>query len=147
MFILRCKYIKDEMIMNRLRRITQFHYIMTHPLAFWFSLGIFFVGLITLLYPHLGDETALSIVLPDWLETLLRIGFVLGGGFSVVGIVSGKSKFEAAGMAILSSDMITNFLVVVDLRPNNAATAFFLITLAIGCAQRSVHLTKSGYLG
>lgn len=118
---------------------------MGHPLAFWFAMGVGLVGFVNLVLPGLADETAVSVLLPDWLERVFATVYMVSGFSSVYGITLGKPRWEALGMAMLSSGVLANFIILVDLRPNNAATATFLLTLAIGCGQRAFHLSRRGY--
>lgn len=123
----------------------QRQYLFAHPLAIWFSIGVTITGMVALAFPHLADQSAVSLALPDWLEKIFNILLTIGGFMSTLGIVSGKPKYEAAGMALLSGAFLSFFSSIIYLRVNNVASAVFLFTLAVGCAQRSIHLARRGY--
>src|SRR3954469_8574747 len=123
---------------------TQRPVLHAHPLAFWFSLGVVLSGLVAFSHPAYGG--APGAALPTWLPKVFNACWTVGGGFSVFGITPGKSRYEAAGMALLSTSFITYFLSIAYIVPSSAWTGGFLISIAIGCARRAYCLAAgNGY--
>jgi hypothetical protein len=122
---------------------TQMLYISEHPVVFWFSIGICFAGFTSLVAPQFTEQSSASLLLPDWLRATFNVTYAAGGFGSVFGIIRGWRKIEAAGMALLASGLLTNFIVFSWVVPSGLVSAAFLLTLAIGCAQRSWHLATT----
>jgi hypothetical protein len=118
-------------------------YIAEHPVVFWLSLGIALAGTIALIAPQLAEQSTASLLLPGWLLVVFNITYAVGGWGSFIGIGIGLRKLEAGGMALLASGLLTNFIVFVYVTQAGAPGAAFLLTLAIGCGQRSWHLTTA----
>lgn len=119
-------------------------YLRNHPLAFWLSFGIALVGFVAFAFPNTITETAVSLALPDWLKHAFYIMFFVGGMVSTYGIVRGKGRLEAAGMILLGTTLLANFLVVVYIKFDAIGQSLFVLTLAIGCFQRGWLLSFGG---
>jgi hypothetical protein len=117
-------------------------YIASHPVVFWFCLGMMLVGALSLIDPSLTDQSATAQLLPDWVRKVFNVTYMIGGGASAIGIARGMLKLEAAGMALLATGLLVNFIVYVWLVHASAVSGVFILTLAIGCAQRSWHLAN-----
>jgi hypothetical protein len=124
---------------------TQRAYISSHPLALRFSLGLFIVGLVSLVAPQTIEQTATSMALPEWLQIGFRLTWTLGGAASVWGIIRGRRAFEAAGMTLIATGLAIDYLAIVSVRWQSALPGLFILFLAEGCFQRTRHLRKNGY--
>lgn len=120
-------------------------YIRSHPVAFWLCVGLVIAGAIGLVAPGLIGQSAASMVLPTWLRTVFYIDYTLGAALSLAGLTRGKAGLEAAGMAMLATGFLVQFLSVAYLLHSSVFGGLFLLTLAIGCFQRSRFLAKNGY--
>lgn len=115
-------------------------YVRSHPLAVWFSLGIALYGGITLIA---NPMTAPSTTLPDWQLITFRVTWLVGGVLAWYGINRGRSKPEAAGMVLLATGLIVNFLAVMHLNVELGWPAgLFLVPLAIGCVRRALYIVS-----
>lgn len=116
-------------------------YIDEHPVVFWLSLGIALTGILALIAPSLVEKGTASQALPDWLEIAFYVVWAIGGSGSTLGIAFGWTKIEAASMALLAAGLAANFVIFLWL-VGFTVSAFFIVALAIGCAQRSIHLAR-----
>lgn len=120
-------------------------YVMAHPLAYWFALGVALTGLLSLL--GLTAQSSNSLTLPDWLQTMFQVTWFVGGLASVIGISTGKARYEAAGMTLIAVGLVVLLATTLHLsrdRIHDLAGLSFIVTLAIGCGLRAWHLTKGG---
>lgn len=121
-------------------------YLADHKLALWFSIAVMVAGLFYLLTPTLVAESAVSRVLPHGLKLLFSFNYALGGILSVYGLVRGRPKPEAAGMALLASALLVQFGAAFYLLGIHVIGSTSIILLfAIGCWQRSASLVHRGH--
>jgi hypothetical protein len=120
-------------------------YVVAHPLALWFSLGVAFAGGFNLFFPHLSESSA-SFIYPEWLIIAFDLTWLIGGLTSAYGLLRGKRRFEAFGMSLLAGGMATIYVSAATLIPYAWATSMFVLFLAIGCAFRARTLVKTGYV-
>ena len=123
----------------------QREYIRSHPVVFCLSIGIALVGLVYLLLPSWTPESAISILLPEWLKLVWAATWFLGGLASTYGIARGVPRIEGGGMALLASGLYSNFVATIYVRPSAAGAAVFVFLLAIGCTLRAHYLATRGY--
>lgn len=109
------------------------------------AVGIFLGGLIGLLAPEAVQESAPSLVLPDWVLIFFNCVWVIGGGLSMVGLVRGNREIEIPGMILIAGGLGSYYVVVVSIRATAALTALFIALLALGCLGRAVNLYRFGY--
>lgn len=121
-------------------------YVASHSLGLWVSVGIALSGWVNLLAPSLVTESVVSLLFSPLVLLLFNAAWALAGTLSVFGLLTARRQFEAAGMALLASGMLSYFLAVVSVRPSAALAGLFLPALAIGAAQRAWHLTTHGYV-
>ncbi len=123
-------------------------YLRSHPLAFWFSLGIAVTVTVAIVDPSTVQETAITLVLPDWLETIFRWSYLVGGYMATIGLLFAKPRIEAAGMALLASGLLVQLATIMYLSPELGwPSAPFLLTLAIGTGSRAYYLATSRVYG
>src|SRR4051794_2807089 len=115
----------------------QREYIRTHPIAFWLCAGLLIAGTIGLIAPDLIGQSAASQVLPAWLRTSFYATYAIGAALSLGGLMRGKPALEAAGMAMLGTGFLVQFLSAAYLLRSSIFAGMFLLTLSIGCFQRS----------
>lgn len=120
-------------------------YLHSHPLAFWLCVGLVIAGSVGVFAPHLIGQSAASLVLPEWLRTTFYADYTLGAALSLVGITRGKARLEAAGMMLLATGFLVQFLSAAYLLHSSVFAGLFLFTLSIGCFQRSRFLAANGY--
>lgn len=115
-------------------------YIRSHPLAYWFGLGVGLTGLLSLLG---FTQQPSNEVLPGWVQTSFQVVWMIGGAASFYGIASGKSRYEAAGMVLIATGLLTIMATTLylDATWSRAAGLTFIFTLAVACALRAVHLS------
>lgn len=108
-----------------------------HPLAIWFSIGIAFIGLVTILFPDSVEQSAVTLALPELVRKLFNVFYATGGLFATIGLLRIRHSLEAAGMALLASTLFVQWASIIYLRPTSIISAFFVLTLAIGCGRRA----------
>lgn len=114
-----------------------------HPLAIWFSLSIAFIGLVLLVDPDQGTQSATAQALPELLLKAFNLGYFVGGAFASYGLIRVVHRAEAAGMAVLSSVLATQYVSIIYVLPSAWLTATFVAGLAIGCGRRAWTLMVS----
>ncbi len=122
-------------------------YTKAYPFLFWFSIGICTTGVVSILFPHLSEQTATSIALSDTLELVFKLMWTIGGGMVTYSLIKCKSNVEAAGLVLIGTGILSYFLSIIYIRPENALNGVFLLFLAIGCfmrVRRLGHLTNNG---
>jgi hypothetical protein len=112
-----------------------------HPLAIWFCLSIAFIGIVTLLAPSQAGTSATSMALPPALLKAFNLGYFIGGALAAYGLIRAVRRAEAAGMAILSSVLLTQYVSIIYVLPSAWLTGTFVLSLAIGCGRRAWILT------
>lgn len=120
-------------------------YIRAHPVVFWLCVGLVIVGFIGVVAPSLLVMSVASQVLPGWLRTLFYVDYTIGAVCSVIAQLRGIARVEAAGMMLLCTGFLTQFLSAAYLLHSSAISGIFLLTLAIGCFQRAHFLARFGY--
>lgn len=115
-------------------------YLRSHPLAYFFTLGIALTGMLSLLGFTQQDSAAL--VLPDWLQTGFQICWSVGGAASFFGIASRRRAFEALGAVFIGGGLLvlTATILYLDPTTQRVASLAFVIALSIGCFLRAAHL-------
>lgn len=121
-------------------------YVASHPLGLSVSIGLALGGFVNLIFPHLVMETSASLALPTPLFYLFSAMWALGGTLATLGLLRGRRNFEAGGMTLLAAALIVDYITVVSVRTTSALASVFIVFLAIGCAARARHLTRSGYV-
>jgi hypothetical protein len=115
-----------------------------HPLAFWFAFGVMLSGLIALLHPD--SATGVQTTLDPWQRYIFNFDYAVGGALVLLGLTSGRSRVEAAGMMLLAAGFATYYAVVVGLTGGAYAwQGGFLIAICIGAAHRALTLIQCGY--
>lgn len=120
-------------------------YIRAHPVVFWLCIGITIQGFIGLVLPQLLLVSAVSQVLPNFLERAFFAVYMVGGALAVAAQLRGIAKLEAAGMSLLGTGFLVQFFCVVYLLHGYFWQGLFLLTLAVGAWQRSSFLAEYGY--
>jgi hypothetical protein len=120
-------------------------YIRAHPVVFWLCVGLAVVGFVGAFLPFLLVASAVSQVLPEWLQRLFYGIYMLGAVFAVIAQLRAIPKLEAAGMSLLATGFLVQFLSVLYLLHAYFWQGLFLLTLAIGTEQRSIFLSQYGY--
>jgi uncharacterized membrane protein YhaH (DUF805 family) len=123
----------------------QRNYVRAHPVVVWLCVGLVIVGSIGTIAPSLIGQSAASTVLPVWLRTAFYLVYTLGALGSLIGITRARARVEAAGMMLLATGFLVQFLSAAYLLHSSAIAGTFLLTLSIGCFQRSRFLGKYGY--
>src|SRR4051812_14711608 len=78
-------------------------YIRAHPVVFWLSVGLAIEGFIGAFLPHLLLLSAVNQALPNWLERVFYLVYMIGGAGSVVGQLRCKAWLESAGMTLVAT--------------------------------------------
>lgn len=133
------------MIRYPFTRAEQELYIRAHPVVFWLCIGLTIEGFLGLVFPHLFLASVVSQTLPPWMVRVFYGMYMLGGGLCVIAQLRARAKWEAGGMSLLSTVFLIQFLSIVVELHGYLWQGLFLLTLAIGCNQRSVFLTRFGY--
>jgi hypothetical protein len=102
-------------------------------------------GLVNLLFPEAVQETSASLALPAALFYAFSASWAVGGSCAAWGLLRGVRNLEAGGMALLASALLVDYITVVSVRATSALSSVFIVFLALGCALRTRHLSKSGY--
>lgn len=117
---------------------TQRRYLRSHPLAWTLALGIALTVTWGILFPSTVESSPATLVLPDWLNHLFEYLYAIGGWAAFIGLIRGKTKWEALGMVLLTSGLVTQFLAVAYLDFDRAwPGGLFLLLLALGTALRA----------
>jgi hypothetical protein len=119
-------------------------YVRAHPVALWLSVGFAVAGAIQALDSSLAGQSAAELALPHWLHVLYGLVYSVGGFLSAFGIARYRRNLEAAGMAMMASGLVVQFLSIIYVLPGSALAAIFLPTLAIGFALRVRYLINVG---
>lgn len=125
--------------------VLQRPYVSGHPIALLISIGFVFsgfVGLLGLVVPGLVSESAVALVLPEFVYAIFNTLSLFGGVAAAFGIVSGRRDVEAFGMSLLASVLFSYFMTIIAVRPSSAIQIQFILWLGIGCALRVWHLTR-----
>lgn len=117
----------------------------SHPLAFWFSIGVFLSGAIAVLFPGTADDSAATLALSPGIRTAFNLLWVIGGFLAAYGAYRGKKAHEAAGMSLISTSLLAWVATIISIRPDSAPTTTFIVCVAIGCWLRSRFLTGVRY--
>lgn len=120
-------------------------YLASHPLAVGLSVGIALTGYVNVLFPEWTESSA-QLILPPFILLLFNVTWTVGGTLSALGLLRAKPKVEGAGMSLLAAGLLANYLAFVYVRPEAAVTGSFILTLAVACAFRAVHLTRHSYV-
>lgn len=123
----------------------QRRYIAAHPVVFWLCVGLFAAGTISLADPDTIDQTSTSLVLPDWLRITFTLGYTVGAGACVIGLMRGIARLESAGMMLLGTSFIVDYAAIVHVRPSAWLAGLFIGFLAVGCLSRGFYLSRNGY--
>lgn len=118
-------------------------YLRSHPLAYFFALGIALTGILSIL--GFTEQDATAVVLPPWLQTGFQVAWAIGGSAAFYGIAARHRDFEALGATFIGGGLLILAAAIVYLDPRAARVAglAFIFTLAIGCFLRAVHLALS----
>lgn len=118
-----------------------------HPIAIWLTLGIAVTGFVALLFPDTVNQTAISLALPHWLRQMFYLSYTVGGTVAAIGLLTVNHKFEAAGLTLLASALLAQYIAVVytalDISPRSVWSSTFVLALAIGCGSRALLLVRS----
>lgn len=116
-----------------------------HPLAIWFSLGISFIGFVTLVFPSAAEQSSTTAAIPSDVLKLFNLAYFAGGAIALLGLLRVVHRLEAAGMAILSSVLFIQWASILVVRPSAWLTATFVLALAIGCGRRCWILAQGDF--
>lgn len=120
-------------------------YIRAHPVVFWLCAGLAVEGVFGAFAPQLLVASVASQALPDWLERIFFGVYMIGGISAVIAQLRGLPKLEAAGMSLLATAFLVQFLSIIYLLHTYFWQGLFLLTLSIGAQQRSAFLVRFGY--
>lgn len=114
-------------------------YILSHPLALFFSVGIMLPGIL-LLIGYSPDRNLEASGLPNGVQTAWHLSYTLGGAGLLYGILANNPRIEGAGAMLLAGPLaaIAYLSLHQDLLPFNERLpgVLFLACLALGCLAR-----------
>lgn len=122
-------------------------YVRSHRLGLAVAIGIFLGGCINLFAPEIVQESAPTLVLPDFVLTVFNLVWVLGGALAAFGLLRGVREAEVPGLLLLAGGLGAYYITAISLRSTTALTALFIALLAFGCLGHAVNLIRYGYEG
>ncbi len=137
--------IPDRPWLDRISPPGQRLYIRAHPVVFWLLWGVLVVGVCGVVAPDVLVVSPATQVLPDWLASCFYAVYGLGAGMSLYGQIRCSAKSEAAGMSLLATSFTVQYMATVYFLHHYWVTGLFILSLAIGCMQRSRFLAQFGY--
>lgn len=121
-------------------------YVASHPFVVCVAIGIALTGYINIFWPLSPTESVAAAVLPPLMLLFFNGVWAVGGTLIAAGILRGKRRVEAAGMALLASGLLAYYFLIVSVSLPALRSAAFILGLAVGCALRARHLTTHGYV-
>lgn len=113
-----------------------------HPLALWLAHAAMLLGFLIVISPALSRDSASLGLLPPLGTVAWGLFFFLGGMFSALGLLTGRAKHEAAGMALLASAFAAAAIAQLSADRPSALEVIFLTALAGGTAHRAITLSR-----
>lgn len=116
-------------------------YIYTHPLALSIAFFSMLTGLLIILLPE-AQRMSLGLYLPDGLWYLWPIAHMAGGLLATWGLIRVSSRFEAAGMTLLTFTFFGQALAILEIQTFAVSFVSMIgfVSLGVGCGARALLL-------
>jgi drug/metabolite transporter (DMT)-like permease len=118
-------------------------YVRDHQIAIWLFIGIALEGILGLLIPDFRSGTSVTQSLPVWMAYAVYGTFAFGGGIVLQGLCQGNNKNEAAGLVLVGTAGIIQFIASIEtfnVTTLTGATLTFFVT--IGILSRAIQIAS-----